>query len=188
MGESLPHRVRGSDGASDELPATFDRFARDECRKCGDTVQVRYLDGGVCVGCRERPPTQRVTTDEIRTDGGPDVPQQRSHRPDATPTKTGRRLHEHVVIIHVTETTAPNDRVAIHVEHPAHDGGVRCFYRHRDGDVTRSLRSHLRSELPHEELARVIVEDVADVGIDQTAVLPRALAHSPTPAPEVMVS
>ena len=54
---------------STELPDTIDELVetaerRDElpCRECGDTVERRYLDNRVCVGCRNK----------LVTDGGQD--------------------------------------------------------------------------------------------------------------------
>lgn len=37
--------------------------------------------------------------------------------------------------------------MVIHVENPEHDGDVRCFYRHRDGRVGRTIRRHISYEL-----------------------------------------
>lgn len=98
-------------------------------------------------------------------------------RPDGTPKKTGRELFDGIATVRVDDTQAPNGRVAIHVEHPDHDGGVRCFFRDRDSDVTRSIRSHLRTELD-DNLARVEVIDVAGVGLVEDELLPRGMARS----------
>lgn len=109
-------------------------------------------------------------------------------RPDGTPKDTGRELHESIATVRVDETPADNPRVAIHVEHPDHDSGVRCFYRRRDGDVTRAIKSHLRTELDA-DLTRVVVIDEADVGVAEPELLPRRMARStPTsPATEVEI-
>jgi len=98
-------------------------------------------------------------------------------QPDGTPKKTGRVLHESIAAVRITDTPAPNDRVAIHVEHPGHDGGVRCFWRDHDTDVTASIRSHLRTELP-DDIARVEVIDKAGVGVVEAELLPRGMARS----------
>lgn len=102
---------------------------------------------------------------------------ERYQRPDGTPKKTGRTLVESVATIVVEDTPADNPRVTIHVEHPDHDGGVRAFWRRRDSDVARSIRSHLRTELTA-DLARVEVIDEAGVGIPESEVLPRRLSRT----------
>jgi len=99
------------------------------------------------------------------------------HQPDGTPKNTGRTLLESVATVRIDDSQAPNGRVAIHVEHPAHDGGVRCFWRNCDADVARTIRSHLRTELP-DDLARVDVIDQAGVGVAEPDLLPRGMARS----------
>lgn len=41
------------------LPETFEEFLEvtdvGDCRRCGDTVRRRFLEDGVCVGCRHAP-------------------------------------------------------------------------------------------------------------------------------------
>ncbi|ADD07737.1 integrin alpha beta-propellor repeat protein (plasmid) [Natrialba magadii ATCC 43099] len=41
------------------LPETFDEFLKASnvatCDNCGDTVQCRFLEDSVCVGCRHAP-------------------------------------------------------------------------------------------------------------------------------------
>jgi hypothetical protein len=37
----------------DSVP-DFDRLATGTCQRCGDEVAIRWLDDGICVGCRER--------------------------------------------------------------------------------------------------------------------------------------
>ncbi|WP_436348767.1 hypothetical protein [Natronorubrum sp. FCH18a] len=78
------------------------------------------------------------------------------------------------VRIRIDDTQAPNGRVVIHVHHADHDGGVRAFFRHRDGDVGASIRSHLRTEVDA-ELTCVELEDTAGLGLTDAEVLPRAL-------------
>lgn len=68
-------------------------------------------------------------------------------RPDGTPKITGRTLHESIAHVRIDDTSAPNGRVVIHVEHPDHGGGERAFYRHRDSDVAGTIRSHLAREI-----------------------------------------
>lgn len=107
------------------------------------------------------------------------------NRPEGTPKDTGRTLVASVATVRIDETPAPNPRVAIHVEHPSHDGGVRCFYRRRDGDVAGSIRSHIRTELDPNPV-RIEVIDNAGAGLSEAEVLPRRLQHDPTP-PEIEV-
>ena len=82
-----------------------------------------------------------------------------------TTPQTGRTLVESVAHVRIADTMAPNDRVSIHVEHPAHDGGVRCFYRYADSDVAATLRRHLRQL--SEEIARVEIVDDVGLGLSE---------------------
>ena len=93
------------------------------------------------------------------------------------PQNTNRTLTDSVATVRIDETTSTSDRVTIHVEHPDHDGGVRAFWRRRDGDVAGSIRSHLRTELD-DDLARVDVIDTVGLGIGEDDVLPRGMARS----------
>lgn len=104
------------------------------------------------------------------------------------PLSTNRTLVDGVAYIRIDDTNAPNNRVAIHVEHSAHDGGVRCFFRRADGDVAGSIRSHLRTSLP-DDLARVEIVDTVGLGIQESDVLPRQMRRETpfSPATEVAV-
>lgn len=101
---------------------------------------------------------------------------------DPSSQKTGRTLVESVATVTVDDTLADNPRVAIHVEHPDHDGGVRAFWRRRDSDIAASIRSHLQTELAT-DLTRIEVIDKAGVGISESRVLPRRLSQ-PRPLEE----
>ncbi|APX98651.1 hypothetical protein [Natronorubrum daqingense] len=94
-------------------------------------------------------------------------PHQRS---DGRPTNTGRRLEESVVYVRVDETPASNDRVAVHIEHPDHDGGVRCFYRHRER-AEQAIRRHIGTEIDA-DLERVELEDTVGLGFAAYELLP----------------
>ena len=110
-------------------------------------------------------------------------------QPDGTPKATGRTLVESVATVRIDRTNAPNDRVMIHIEHPDHDRGVRCFPRSAEfSPVASVIRSHLRTEIDA-ELARVEVIDTVGLGLAETALLPRRNAiSSPNAAePEVEV-
>lgn len=104
-------------------------------------------------------------------------------QPDGTPKDTGRTLHESIVTVRIDDTTAPNGRVVIHVEHPGHDAGVRAFYRHRDSNLDRTIRSHLRRELDAEP-TRVEVIDDAEVGLSEADILNDGEALVSTSLPE----
>ena len=60
----MSERTESSDG----LPSTFQEFLevsnQQTCEGCGDSVQVRYIEDGLCVGCRHSPTVE---------DGGPDA-------------------------------------------------------------------------------------------------------------------
>lgn len=105
-------------------------------------------------------------------------------RPDGTPKKTGRELFESVATVRVDDTQAPNGRVAIHVEHPNHNGGVRCFYRPDECDISASIRSHLRTEIDA-DLTRVEVIDEAEVGLAEADLLPRKMERDRPGSPAV---
>lgn len=106
------------------------------------------------------------------------MPETRTYqRPDGTPKNTGRELHEGIATVRIDDVQAPNGRVTIHVEHPDHDGGTRAFWRHRDGDVAGSIKSHLRTELD-DDLAHLEVIDEVGLGIPESELLPRAMACS----------
>lgn len=106
-------------------------------------------------------------------------------RPDGTPKATGRELFESVATVRVDDTQAPNGRVAIHVEHPDHDRGVRCFFRSRESaPVASCIKSHLRNELDA-DLARVEVIDEAGIGLVEADLLPRKMARSRPGSPAV---
>lgn len=90
---------------------------------------------------------------------------------------TNRRLAESVATIRVDDTPADNPRLAIHVEHPSHDGGVRCFYRRRDSDVARTIRRHLDHGLP-DTVERVEVIDEAGLNLPEVELLPSRMADS----------
>lgn len=115
------------------------------------------------------------------------MPQNTYQMAEGTPKRTGRTLVESVATVRIDDTQAPNGRVAIHVEHPSHSGGVRCFFRDRTtADVARSIQSHIRSELGT-EVARVEVIDEAGVGINPRALVPDRLAlGGDVPAVEVV--
>lgn len=106
---------------------------------------------------------------------------------DATPKRTGRRLASGVATVRVDDRQGGNDQVAIHVEHPSLPGGTRCFFRRRGMDTARSIRSHLRTELPA-DLARVEVIDQAGVGLRESELLPRGMARSRPGAPATEVA
>jgi len=93
------------------------------------------------------------------------------------PQKTNRTLHDSVATVRIDDTQSTSERVTIHVEHADHDGGVRAFWRDRNGDVAASIRSHLRTELD-DDLARVDVIDTVGLGIAEADVLPRGMAQS----------
>lgn len=99
-----------------------------------------------------------------------------STTPPKQPSATNRTLVDGVAFIRIDDTNAPNARVAIHVEHPSHDRGVRCFFRRADGDVAASIRSHLRTSLP-DDLTRVEITDTVGLGISEADVLPRRMAR-----------
>lgn len=115
------------------------------------------------------------------------MPQNNYQMADGTPKRTGRTLVESVATVRIDDTQAPNGRVAIHVEHLEHPGGVRCFFRDRStADVERSIRSHIRSELGS-EVARVEVINEAGVAVDAGALVPDQLAlGGDVPAVEVI--
>lgn len=105
--------------------------------------------------------------------------------PDGRPKATGRELFKSVATVRVDDTQAPNGRVAIHVEHPDHDRGVRCFYRSSSRDpVASCIRSHLRTELAA-DLQRVEVIDEAGLGLAEADLLPRKMARERPGSPAV---
>ena len=107
------------------------------------------------------------------------------HRRDGRPKATGRELFESVATVRVDDTQAPNGRVAMHVEHPDQDRGVRCFFRSRESaPVASCIKSHLRSEIDA-ELARVEVIDEADLGLTEADLLPRKMKHERPSSPAV---
>lgn len=63
--------------------------------------------------------------------------------------------------------TRPDGRVAIHIEHPDHDGGVRCFYRFHDMAVD-AIRSHLQGL---DGVTRVDITDELGLGLSERALL-----------------
>ncbi|WP_436348817.1 hypothetical protein [Natronorubrum sp. FCH18a] len=83
---------------------------------------------------------------------------------------TGRELEESVVFVRVDETPVTNERVAIHIEHPDHDGGVRCFYRYGE-TVGRSIRRHIKKEIDA-DLERVELEDTVGLNLSGREILP----------------
>jgi len=90
---------------------------------------------------------------------------------------TGRELFESVATVRIDDTQAPNGRVAIHVEHPNHDRGVRCFFRSIDSDaVEASIKSHLKTEI-ESDLSRVEVIDEVGIGISERSILPRRMSR-----------
>ena len=106
-------------------------------------------------------------------------------RPDGTPKATGRELFESVATVRVDDTQAPNGRVAIHVEHPDHDRGVRCFFRSRESaPVASCIKSHLRTEIDA-DLARVEVIDEADLGLAEADLMPRKMERERPGSPAV---
>jgi hypothetical protein len=116
------------------------------------------------------------------------MPSNPYRRPDGTPKNTGRRLSESVATVRVDDDDARSD-YTIHVEHPGHDGGVRCFHRTCREMVVSGIRSHLR-RLTDGDLARVEVLDEAGLGLSAAELLPNAYqrtgAFAPT-TPEVTV-
>ncbi|MCG1008250.1 hypothetical protein [Halorubrum lacusprofundi] len=111
-------------------------------------------------------------------------------QPDGTPKATGRTLVESVATVRIDCTNAPNDRVMIHIEHPNHDRGVRCFSRSPEASSIASvIRSHLRTEIDA-ELARVEVIDTVGLGLTEAALLPRrsTISSPDTSAPVVEVT
>jgi len=77
----------------------------------------------------------------------------------------------------------------IHIEHPNHDRGVRCFSRSPEASIASVIRSHLRTEIDA-ELARVEVIDTVGLGLTEAALLPRrsTISSPDTSAPVVEVT
>ena len=87
-------------------------------------------------------------------------------RPDGRPKNTGQPLFGSIARVRVDDTPAPNDRVAIHIEHPDHDGGVRCFYRAREL-AAAAIRSHLQGL----DVTCVDITDEVGLGLSERALL-----------------
>lgn len=110
-------------------------------------------------------------------------------RPDGAPKNTGRVLHDSIVTIRVDDDEARSN-YTIHVEHPNHDGGVRCFHRSDRDMVVGGVRKHL-DRLLDGEVGRVEVIDKADLGLSESEVRPDSYDRDgpfATNAPELEVS
>lgn len=82
--------------------------------------------------------------------------------------------------------TVDNDQMrsnyTIHVEHPAHDRGVRCFHRNTREMVVSGLKNHL-DRLTEDDIQRVDVVDRAGLGLDEPELLPDAYSQKDAFAP-----
>lgn len=110
------------------------------------------------------------------------VMDERYQRPDGTPKNTGKTLHEDIVQIRVDDDRARSD-YTIHVAHPNHSGGVRCFHRTCREMVVSGLQSHL-DKLTDGDAKQVVVEDEADLGLTAEEVRPESYERTGAFAPE----
>jgi hypothetical protein len=100
-----------------------------------------------------------------------------------SPTRaTGRDVVESVATVRVDDHEVRSN-LTIHVEHPAHDGGTRCFFRSRES-APAAIRSHLRRL--SDEIVRVEVIDEADLGLSERELIPESWRHAEDD-PEVVV-
>lgn len=117
-------------------------------------------------------------------------------REDGRPKDTGSMLHEGIVRIRVDDDAARSN-YTIHVEHLAHDGGVRCFHRNDREMVVSGLRSHLRKladptcgGMKHVrgEIHRAEIVDEAGLGLSEGELLPDVYERSYGPGtPDIEV-
>jgi len=158
-----------------------------------DEQPPRHPDTGLPVGTTHSTPTIRTSpaasTRTPHVEGPEHDAKAVYQQPDGTPKATGRTLVESVATVRIDCTNAPNDRVMIHIEHPNHDRGVRCFPRSPEASSVASvIRSHLRTQIDA-ELARVEVIDTVGLGLTEAALLPRrSTISSPNAAPVVEVT
>lgn len=112
--------------------------------------------------------------------------------PDGRPKNTGATLHESVVRIRVDDERSRSN-YTIHVEHPAHDSGTRCFFRNDREMVVSAIRSHLdkladssgHSMRPYEgTIHRADVVDAAGLGLTETELLPESYTRTGPFAPD----
>lgn len=112
-----------------------------------------------------------------------DVTDERYQMPDGTPKYTGRTLHQCVVYVRVDDDACRSD-LTIHVEHPNHSGGVRCFHRTCRETAVPAIQSHL-DRLTDGEPKQIDLEDNTELGITTAEIRPEcyesgALDDAPT--------
>jgi len=105
-----------------------------------------------------------------------------SQRPDGTPKKTGRTLHESVATVRVDDDDARSN-YTIHVEHPDESGGVACYHRTSREMVVSGIQSHL-DDLADSDIVRVDVIDEAGLNLDEPEVRPESFDRTGAFAPD----
>ena len=103
-------------------------------------------------------------------------------RPDSTPKNTGTVLHESIAYVTVDDDKARSN-YTIHVEHPDHDGGVRCFWRNSRDMVVSGLRKHLEN-VTDTDIARVEVTDRTGLGLTEAELRPESFNRTGPFAPD----
>jgi len=100
---------------------------------------------------------------------GQEQPSRTRQRPDGTRKNTNRQLYQSVAHVRVDDDTTRSD-YTIHVTHPTHDGGVRCFHRPNRELVVSGLKKHLAS-LP-DDIVCVEIKDEAGLRLSKAEIQP----------------